>query len=109
MPIYLSMLLNSSVEKLNNSSSVKSSLFRNTLFFTLGTSMTFFILGLSVITLSSFFNTSKDLIIIGGTIIIFMGLFYVDIVKLSLLNTEKRFQLKLKEINPITSFLLDYI
>ncbi len=109
LPIYLSMLSNSSVEQLNNSSFAKSSLFRNTLFFTLGISMTFFILGLSVSTLSSFFNTSKDLImIIGGTIIIFMGLFYMDIVKLSLLNTEKRFQLKLKEMNPITSFLLGF-
>ncbi|WP_455538196.1 cytochrome c biogenesis protein/redoxin [Terrisporobacter sp.] len=109
LPIYLSMLSNSSVEKLNDGNFAKSSLFRNTLFFALGISMTFFILGSSVSALSSFFNTSKDLImIIGGAIIIFMGLFYMDIIKSSLLNTERRLQLKSKEMNPITSFLLGF-
>ncbi|CEO09082.1 cytochrome c biogenesis protein/redoxin [Paraclostridium sordellii] len=109
LPIYLSMLSNSSIESLKNGSFAKSSLFRNTLFFTLGISTTFFILGSSVSALSSFFNTNKDLImIIGGIIIIFMGLFYMDIIKSSFLNKEKRFQLKAKEMNPITSFLLGF-
>lgn len=109
LPIYLSMLSNSSIESFKNGSFAKSSLFRNTLFFTLGISTTFFILGSSVSALSSFFNTNKDLImIIGGIIIIFMGLFYMDIIKSSFLNKEKRFQLKAKEMNPITSFLLGF-
>lgn len=109
LPIYLSMLSNSSIESLKNGSFAKSSLFRNTLFFTLGISTTFFILGSSVSALSSFFNTNKDFImIIGGIIIIFMGLFYMDIIKSSFLNKEKRFQLKAKEMNPITSFLLGF-
>lgn len=109
LPIYLSMLSNSSIESLKNGSFAKSSLFRNTLFFTLGISTTLFILGSSVSALSSFFNTNKDFImIIGGIIIIFMGLFYMDIIKSSFLNKEKRFQLKAKEMNPITSFLLGF-
>ncbi|MDU2147730.1 MAG: cytochrome c biogenesis protein/redoxin [Paeniclostridium sordellii] len=109
LPIYLSMLSNSSIESLKNGSFAKSSLFRNTLFFTLGISTTFFILGSSVSALSSFFNTNKDFImIIGGIIIIFMGLFYMDIIKSSFLNKEKRFQLKAKEMNPITSFSLGF-
>ncbi|CEP40045.1 cytochrome c biogenesis protein/redoxin [Paraclostridium sordellii] len=109
LPIYLSMLSNSSIESLKNGRFAKSSLFRNTLFFTLGISTTFFILGSSVSALSSFFNTNKDFImIIGGIIIIFMGLFYMDIIKSSFLNKEKRFQLKAKEMNPITSFLLGF-
>lgn len=109
LPIYLSMLSNSSIESLKSGSFAKSSLFRNTLFFTLGISMTFFILGSSARALSSFFNTNKDLImIIGGIVIIFMGLFYMDIIKSTFLNKEKRFQLKAKEMNPITSFLLGF-
>ncbi|MFR3567889.1 MAG: cytochrome c biogenesis protein CcdA [Paraclostridium sordellii] len=109
LPIYLSMLSNSSIESLKNGRFAKSSLFRNTLFFTLGISTTFFILGSSVSALSSFFNTNKDFImIIGGIIIIFMGLFYMDIIKSSFLNKEKRFQIKAKEMNPITSFLLGF-
>lgn len=109
LPIYLSMLSNSSLENFNKGSFAKSDLFKNTLFFTLGISITFFILGSSLNVLGTFFNTNKDLImIIGGVIIIFMGLFYLDIIKLSLLNREKRFQLKLKGMNPITSFLLGF-
>lgn len=109
LPIYLSMLSNSSLENFNKGSFAKSDLFKNTLFFTLGISITFFILGSSLNVLGTFFNTNKDLImIIGGVIIIFMGLFYLDIIKLSLLNREKRFQLKSKGMNPITSFLLGF-
>ena len=109
LPIYLSMLSNSSIENLKSGNFTKSSLFRNTLFFTLGISSTFFILGSSLNALSSFFNTNKDLImIIGGFIIVFMGLFYMDIIKSNILNKEKRFQIKSKSMNPVTSFILGF-
>lgn len=109
LPVYISMLSNSSVEDLNNGSFAKSSLFKNTLFFTLGISTTFFILGSSMNVLSSFFSTNKDLImIVGGIVIILMGLFYMGVLKSSLLNREKRFQMKSKAMNPITSFLLGF-
>lgn len=109
LPIYLSMLSNSSVENLNKGSFAKSALFKNTIFFTLGISITFFILGSSLNALGTFFNANKDMImVLGGIIIIFMGLFYLDIIKSNLLNTEKRLQLKAKEMNPITAFLLGF-
>lgn len=109
LPIYLSMLSNSSIENLKSGNFTKSSLFRNTLFFTLGISATFFILGSSLNVLSSFFNTNKNLImIIGGIIIVFMGLFYMDIIKSNILNKEKRFQIKSKSMNPVTSFILGF-
>ncbi|MGL6107798.1 cytochrome c biogenesis CcdA family protein [Romboutsia sp.] len=108
LPIYLSMLSNSSVESLKEEKStfVKSSLFRNTIFFTLGISVTFFILGNSVNLLSSLFTENKDIIsFVGGIIIVIMGLFYVDILKFKFLNREKRFNLKVKEMNIATAFL----
>lgn len=109
LPVYISILSNSSVENLNNGSFAKSSLFKNTLFFTLGISTTFFILGSSMNVLSSFFSTNKDLImIVGGIVIILMGLFYMGVLKSSLLNREKKFQMKSKAMNPITSFLLGF-
>ncbi len=109
LPIYLSMLSNSSIENMKNGSFIKSALFRNTLFFTLGISTTFFILGTSVNVLKSFFNTNKNLIMmIGGVIIVFMALFYMDIIKVNLLNKEKRFQMKTKKMTPISSFLLGF-
>ena len=109
LPIYLSMLSNSSIENLNQGRFTKSSLFRNTLFFTLGISTTFFILGNSVNALSSFFNDYKYMVmIIGGIVTIIMGLFYMDSIKSNFLNREKRFEMKSKEMNIWTSFLLGF-
>lgn len=109
LPIYLSMLSNSSIENMKKGSFVTSSLFRNTLFFALGISTTFFILGSSVNVLSSFFSANKNLItMIGGAIIVFMGLFYMNIIKVNFLNKEKRFQMKAKKMNPVSSFLLGF-
>ena len=109
LPIYLSILSNSSVENLKNNqfNFIKSSLFKNTIFFTLGISTTFFILGNSVNILRSFLTENKDIIsFAGGIIIVLMGLFYVDILKIPLLNKEKRFNFKAKEMNIATAFLL---
>lgn len=111
LPIYLSILSNSSVENLKNNqfNFIKSSLFKNTIFFTLGICTTFFILGNSVNLLSSFLTQNKDIIsFVGGIIIVLMGLFYVDILKIPLLNREKRFNLKTKEMNIFTAFLLGF-
>lgn len=111
LPIYLSMLSNSSINNLKDESArfTNSLLFKNTIFFILGISTTFFILGSSVNALSSFFNTNKDIIMaIGGLIIVFMGMFYMGIIKSSILNKEKRFSMKAKKMNPISSFLLGF-
>ncbi|UOW69215.1 cytochrome c biogenesis protein/redoxin [Paraclostridium bifermentans] len=111
LPIYLSMLSNSSIDSLKNDKKtfIHSLLFKNTIFFTLGISVTFFILGSSVNVLKSFLNTNKDFIMIfGGIIIIVMGLFYIGIIKSSILNREKRFNIKPKEMNPISAFLLGF-
>ncbi|HBF4364556.1 TPA: redoxin family protein [Clostridioides difficile] len=111
LPIYLSILSNSSVENLKEgkTSFIGSSLFKNTIFFALGISTTFFILGSSVKVLSMFFNENKDLIMfIGGIIIIIMGLFYMGIIKSSILNREKRFNVKFKEMKAITAFILGF-
>ena len=109
LPVYLSILSNSNTETLKGGQDkfVKTSLFKNTILFVLGISTTFFILGSSVNILSSFFIKSKDYImLIGGIIIVFMGLFYVDIIKSALLNREKRFNVQIKEMNSLSACLL---
>ncbi|WP_177505552.1 redoxin family protein [Anaerosinus sp.] len=109
LPVYLSMLSNSNLDDIKSNSVIKNSLFKNTLFFTLGISTTFFLLGSSLNILTSFFNTNKDIMmIIGGIFIVFMGLFYMDIIKSNFLNQEKRLQIKSKEMNPFTAFLLGF-
>lgn len=111
LPIYLSMLSSSSIQSLKdeNSKLYKSSLLKNTIFFTLGISTTFFILGSSVSALSNLFNEYKEMImILGGILIIILGLFYIGWIKLNFLQREKRFNMKSKEMNPITAYLLGF-
>lgn len=73
LPVYIGMLSNSSVDSLNRNFKFKNSiLLKNTLFFILGISSTFFILGFSINKLSNLFITNKYLVeILGGVIIIF--------------------------------------
>lgn len=111
LPVYLSILSNSQAESLQNDKEIfiKTSLFRNTICFTLGISTTFFILGTSVSLLSKFLVSNKDFIsFIGGILIILMGLFYVDLLKLSFLNREKRFHMPIKRMNMGTAYLLGF-
>lgn len=109
LPIYLSMLANSTVSDMNDSKFKGSVLIRNTIFFTLGISATFFILGASINALGAFFNTYKYLImIIGGVIIIIMGLFYLGIIKSEFLSREKRLSVKYKTMSPVSAFVLGF-
>ena len=109
LPIYLSMLSNSTVNDLKDSKVSRSILLKNTIFFTLGISITFFILGSSISALSSFLNTNKNIImIIGGIIIIIMGLFYLGIIKSEFLSKEKRLNINSNAMSPVTAFVLGF-
>lgn len=109
LPVYLSMLSNSSLDELKNGKFVRSSTLKNTIFFVLGISTTFFILGSSVRLFSSFLNEHKNLItILGGIIIVVMGLFYIGEIKSTLLNRNKRFNIEVKKMNPIGAFMLGF-
>lgn len=111
LPVYLSILSNSNVDILKSGEDkfIKTALFKNTILFVLGISTTFFILGSSVNLLSSFFSENKNyILIIGGIIIVFMGLFYVDIIKSTLLSREKRINIKIKEMNSLSAFILGF-
>lgn len=108
LPIYLSMLANSSVDELKTSK-FNVLLIINTIFFVLGISTTFFILGSSLRVFSSFFNTNKYIImILGGIIIIIMGLFYLGVLRSNLLNQEKRFNVSYKKMSPVSAFILGF-
>lgn len=107
LPVYLSMLANSTVSDMNKDNFKSWILIRNTIFFVLGISTTFFILGSSISVLSSFLATNKNIImIIGGIIILIMGLFYLGIIKSELLSREKRLSVKYKTMSPFSAFIL---
>ncbi len=83
----------------------------NTLFFVIGISSTFFILGLSFSALGIFFNNNKTLFRqIGGIIIIVLGLSQVGFLKLDFLKSEKKinFELTKDKMNPIIAFIMGF-
>ena len=109
LPIYLSMLANSSVQELNDPSIKKKKILINTLFFTLGISTTFFILGSATMVFQSYLGIDKNLLqLIGGIIIIIMGLFYLGVIQSNFLNREKRLQVKQRGMSPVSAFVLGF-
>jgi cytochrome c-type biogenesis protein len=83
----------------------------NTLFFVLGISSVFFLLGLSFSALGTFFNRNRVLFSrIGGIIIIIMGLVQLDLIKLDFLKIEKRIHLELhnSKMNPIIAYIMGF-
>lgn len=54
-------------------------------------------------------NANRNIImIIGGLLIIIMGLFYLGIIKSQLLSREKRFNVKSKNMSPVSAFVLGF-
>ncbi len=84
----------------------------NTLFFVLGISFTFFLLGLGVSAMGSFFCDNRLLFTrIGAIIIIFFGLYQLGLFgKSNVLNKEHRFLLPLEKMkmSPVTAFVMGF-
>lgn len=111
IPVYLSILSNSSVKSLEKGETrfLNSPLFKNTVLFVLGISTTFFILGSSVRAISRFFAINKDiLLLVGGLLIIVLGIFYMGYLKIPFLQKQKKIHLQVKEMKGITAFLLGF-
>lgn len=111
IPIYLSILSNSSVDNLKNGKVkfINSFLFRNTILFVLGISTTFFILGSSVSALNYFIKDNKNIIaLIGGILIVFMGIFYMGFINVPFLQREKKIHIDIKKMKPVTAYILGF-
>ncbi len=112
IPVYISYLAGNG-KKVNSDGSIsyerKKVLF-NTLFFVLGISSVFFILGLSFSALGIFLNKNRELFSkIGGAIIIILGLVQLDIIKLNFLKMEKRIHLDIGgKMNPILAYIMGF-
>jgi cytochrome c-type biogenesis protein len=112
IPIYLGIMANSSVQSLKDGEVkfLNSTLFRNTVLFVLGISVTFFILGSSISLLSKFLISNKQVIlIVGGILIIIMGIFYMGYIDIPILQREKRMNIEIKEMTPLTAFLFGFV
>ena len=82
----------------------------NTLFFVLGISTTFFLLGLGFTALGQFFSKYQTFIVrLSGVIIIGFGLYQLGIFgKSNILESEHRLQFKKDKMNPFSAFLLGF-
>lgn len=112
LPVYISILSSSSGTELNEITKrnfSKSTLLKNTIMFVLGIASTFFILGSTISLFNDFFMENKQLImIIGGMLIIIMGAFYMGIINISFMQKEKKLHVNVKEMKPITAFILGF-
>lgn len=114
IPLYMSYLAGSA-KTVNEDGTItykRKTTLLHTLFFVLGISASFFILGLSFTAIGSFFNNSKYiLLIICGILIIVMGLFQTGIIKIKFLQKEKKINanINIKKMNPFFAFILGFL
>jgi cytochrome c-type biogenesis protein len=110
IPAYLSFIGGTSVSKLSGVSKARLKIVLNGVFFILGFSLVFIILGTLLGFLSQVFGPSFQAWFarIGGVIIIFFGLFMLKIVNIEALNTtaKLRFPNVLKPGSATSSFLM---
>lgn len=107
VPGFISYIVGKSFSDLEKNSTQKSDIMIPIIFFIFGFSIIFIIMGASIEIISDiFFSIKKQLNFLSGLLIIFMGLFFLGILKIPILNIEKRVNLKISSKNPLFSFLI---
>ncbi len=113
IPIYMSYLAGNAKRTTKDGIIIydRKRVFLQTVFFVLGISSAFFILGMSFTALGTFFKTNQLLFTrIGGILIILLGLVQVGFLELKFLQKERKFHLSIGErrINPLVAFLMGF-
>lgn len=113
IPIYIGYLAGNA--KIENSDGtvtyVRKKVLFHTIFFVLGISTAFFILGLSFTTLGTFFSSNKAIFSkIAGIIIIVLGLFQLGVFEFRFLQRERKVRINLsgKKMNPFMAYLMGF-
>lgn len=113
IPIYMGYLAGSG-NKVNEDGSMeyeRKKVFLHTMFFVLGISFSFFILGMTFTTLGRYFSNNKLLITrVGGILIILLGLFQLGIFDFSFLQKERKIKINLtnKKMNPFVALVMGF-
>ena len=113
IPIYISYLAGNAKQTLADGSVVyqRKKVFFHTVFFVLGISAAFFLLGISFSALGTFFQSNKVIFTkAGGILIILLGLFQIGFFNVSFLQKERKIHLNLagKQMNPLIAFLMGF-
>ena len=114
IPLYMGYLATNAkeVDEKGNITYKKKIVLIYTLFFILGISMSFFILGLSFTGLGLFFKDNRKIFLeVGGIIIVILGLFQLGILKVDFLNKEKKVKINFNpnKMTKKTAFLMGFL
>ena len=114
IPLYMGYLATNAkeIDKDGNVTYKKKVVLIYTLFFILGISMSFFILGLSFTGLGLFFKDNRKIFLeIGGILIVILGLFQLGIIKVDFLNKEKKLKINFNpnKMTKKTAFLMGFL
>lgn len=112
LPVYMSYLAGSTGEEENGILVYpRKKVLYNTVFFILGISAAFFLLGASFTLLGRLFGSHKFLLIrISGILIVILGLFQLDFFKLPFLQKERKLHINItgRKVNPLVAFVLGF-
>jgi len=107
VPGFISYIVGKSFSDLEKNSTQKSDIMIPIIFFIFGFSIVFIIMGASIEIISDiFFSIKKELNFLSGMLIILLGLFFLGILKIPILNIEKKVNLNISSKNPLFSFLI---
>ena len=112
-PSFISYITGISVSELkedNNFSSFRKKVIMHSIFFCLGLSVVYYILGFSLSSIGSFFSSyQRVLSMFGGIFLIAMGLFLMGVIKPKFMFKEFRFNFKKKSNTYLNSFIVGFI
>ena len=113
IPGYLSFISGVSIEEMKDKDEKSKVLKRisvNSIFFILGFSLVFILLGASSTFLGNFLSANKYTLFnrIAGAIVILFGLHLIGVFKISFLNYEKRVHVQKKSLGVLGSFLVGF-
>ncbi|MFO1444145.1 cytochrome c biogenesis protein CcdA [Bacillus sp. Bva_UNVM-123] len=111
-PSFISYITGVSVKELkeNKNVSFKKKVLVHSIFFSLGFSIVYYILGFSFSKIGDLFASSKELLnTFGGIFLVAIGLFLLGIIKPQFLFKEIRFNYKKKSSTYLSSFLVGFV
>ncbi|SHI87088.1 redoxin domain-containing protein [Parasporobacterium paucivorans] len=113
IPVYMSYLAGNTKEMSENGIVTynRKKMIWHTLFFVLGISIAFFILGMSFTALGNFFNSRQILFTrVGGIIIVLLGLFQIGFFDFKFMQKDRKFHLNLgsRKVNPLIALVMGF-
>ena len=113
IPVYMSYLAGNAKQKDEEGRITyqQKKVFLHTIFFVIGISFAFFILGMSFTALGGFFKTNQTLFTkVGGILIILLGFVQVGFLEMKFLQKERKLTLDFgdRAMNPFLAFLLGF-